>query len=55
MTLNLTCVRCEKPFERECSDSDMELPPCTQPFQESDPVCDECEHTFLAWTGCHPC
>jgi len=52
MTIEAVCIRCEKPFTRECSDTDKDLPPC-MPFQENDPVCDDCEHEFLAWT-CHP-
>jgi hypothetical protein len=52
-TITATCVRCHVEFTRECSDADADLPPC-MPFQETDPVCDDCEHTFLSWTTCHP-
>jgi hypothetical protein len=54
MILQLTCSRCQRAFEQECSDTDGELPPCHSAFHETQPVCDECEHEFLAWTGCHP-
>jgi hypothetical protein len=51
MIIKLTCVRCEVEFERECSDTDPELPPCG-PLYETDPICDDCEHQFLSWS-CH--
>ena len=61
MTEIVTCARCHCKFERTCVENEagvMEavLTPVRVHSQgaEHEPVCDECEHQFLAWTGCLP-
>ena len=52
MTVSFVCARCHKTFEEECEEA-TGLPSCAERFNETEPVCEECEHAFLAWGGCH--
>ncbi len=56
MTETVVCARCHCTFERTCVDGKEVLEAhVTQVYvQETEAVCDECEHEFLAWVGCPP-
>lgn len=57
MTENVICARCQCTFERVRVEEDgaLEVQAKTQTYiQEPEPVCDDCEHEFLAWVGCPP-
>jgi hypothetical protein len=54
MTETVTCARCHCTFEKTCvEEEDGSYTVRTVPV-EAEPVCNECEHEFLAWTGCPP-
>ena len=56
MTDTVICVRCHGSFERvhveveEVEDRSSGA----RKIEETEPVCEECEHEFLAWTCCPP-
>lgn len=59
MTEIVTCARCHCKFERVCVENEagqMEavFRPLDHGHVEHEPVCEECEHEFLAWTACAP-
>jgi len=57
MTEIVSCARCHCKFERTCiEDENGRIIQHTieMVIQEQEPVCDDCEHEFLAWTGCMP-
>ena len=57
MTETVICARCHHPFEREAEPSSPQREPSLKTFSylyEPEPVCNECEHEFLAWAGCPP-
>ena len=63
MTEIVTCARCHCKFERTCVENEAgEMEAVLRPLRTHaldlktghEPVCEECEHEFLAWTGCMP-
>jgi hypothetical protein len=56
MTEIVTCARCHCKFERTCVEDEngVVIEHTLQALDHGEPVCDECEHEFLAWTGCLP-
>jgi hypothetical protein len=55
MTEIVTCARCHCKFERTCIEDEngVVIEHSLRAIAEySEPVCEECEHEFLAWTGC---
>lgn len=61
MTEIVTCAKCHCKFERTCEENEdgvMEAvlrPVRVHPLiEERHLVCEECQHEFLAWTGCMP-
>jgi len=56
MTEIVICARCHGSFERICVEV-VEVEQHTSKammIEETEPICDECEHQFLAWTCCPP-
>lgn len=56
-TETVVCARCHRTFERERPDPDAPHQSSLSEFsyiEEPEPVCNECEHLFLSWTGCPP-
>jgi hypothetical protein len=56
MTEIVTCARCHCKFERTCIEDEngIVIEHILQAVDRGEPVCEECEHEFLAWTGCMP-
>jgi hypothetical protein len=56
MTEIVTCARCHCKFERTCIENEngVMIEHLQAVAAHGDPICDECEHEFLAWTGCIP-
>jgi len=56
MMETVICARCHGSFERIRVEAE-EIAHHTSHsmmIEETEPVCDECEHQFLAWTSCPP-
>lgn len=53
MTQTFVCARCKQEFTVECPDDDEECAANIRLFEVTHAVCDDCEHHYLAWTGCH--
>jgi len=56
MTEMAVCARCQVTFERECVELENGDLDCSAVLriEETEPVCEDCEHEFLAWTTCPP-
>jgi hypothetical protein len=57
MTEIVTCTRCHCKFERTCIEDEngvITKHTLQMATQQGEPICEECEHVFLAWTGCKP-
>jgi hypothetical protein len=56
MTEIVTCARCHCKFERTCIEDEngVVIEHTLRAVAEHEPICEECEHEFLAWTGCIP-
>jgi hypothetical protein len=57
MTEIVACARCHCKFERTCIEDEngVVMEHTLKALAErGEPICDECEHEFLAWTGCVP-
>ena len=56
MTEIVICARCHGSFERVQTGTEAPagLVSKVLAVQEREPVCEECEHEFLAWTCCPP-
>jgi len=57
MTEIVTCARCHCKFERTCIEDENGVViehTLRALVSHGYPVCEECEHEFLAWTGCIP-
>lgn len=57
MTEIVSCARCHCKFERTCIEDEhgnVVQHTLEMVIEEQEPVCDDCEHEFLAWTGCMP-
>jgi len=54
MTETVTCVRCHCKFERTCIEDEngVVIEHTLRAVEHGEPICYECEHEFLAWTGC---
>ncbi len=53
MTEMVICGKCHQQFERECEDAERQHT-IDILIEEEEPVCNDCEHQFLAWTGSMP-
>jgi len=49
-TETVICARCKQSFERELE----EVHSVQMQTEETEPVCDDCEHEFLSWANCPP-
>lgn len=54
MSETFVCARCHQEFVVDCPENSEETMTIIALFHETEPVCNECEHGFLAWGGCHP-
>jgi len=55
MTEIVTCARCHCKFERTCIEDENGVViehTLRAVVEHGEPVCNECEHEFLSWTGC---
>jgi len=50
------CARCHGSFERVRVEPEefAQHTSHSMMIEETEPVCDECEHQFLSWTSCPP-
>jgi hypothetical protein len=56
MTETVTCARCHGSFERVRLETEevADHTSHSMMIEETEPICEECEHQFLAWTCCPP-
>jgi hypothetical protein len=54
MTETVICVRCKCSFERIIVEAGRQEHTIDVVIEEIEPVCNDCEHEFLTWTGCMP-
>jgi hypothetical protein len=53
MTQTFRCAQCQEEFTVDCPDNDADCLATLKLFEEVHAVCDDCEHKYLAWAGCH--
>jgi NAD-dependent SIR2 family protein deacetylase len=47
-TETILCVRCHSTYERELIEDNLHV------TEQLEPLCPECEHSFLSWVNCPP-